>query len=291
MRDLMFLWKESDRWIAQAPYGPMGEGASQELALAALRVALLERPRRKPERESLLDEILRTDRAELARRRTQDVEDIGLDRCLHISLAAFESMLDRQFPRVAPESPMGAIQEYPYSSFFRRQRIIEITSARYELEAGVLPFGGSFGLFSFDGEQLLCLNRQVENLQRLFEREQRPIDEADPSDLAQLVAEAAGRRVNNAHKLVTADALEQLESDGYELDRSELARIRTAIVPASVSSDADGWVLRFTTVWGWMHELQEVFSWQVGFSRSFQLDVQQRSLSKRIFVRVPLIQY
>lgn len=293
--ELFLLWNESGRWIAQAPYGPRGQGATEEAAVAELKQALLSKNRsqlRGASREFYLSTIER-------------IEKVCLDDCLYLSLFAFEFLMDRHVPRSprsylwgmdGREPPLGTIYAYPHGSFFRRQRILSIGSARYDLEARSLPTGGSWGTFCFDGVHLLCLNRRIDNLQAIFKLEQRPIDEADPRELARLVAESVGRAGNGAHELITADKLEEMASDryplsGYRLKRRTLARISGKIIPASISETERGWILSFTTIRGFMHELQEVISWNVGFSKSFDLDVHRTRLCKRIFSRVPAVIY
>jgi hypothetical protein len=191
---------------------------------------------------------------------------------------------------------LGAPRPRP-SAFFRRHVLFTVSGSR-----GVLPFpalpAGSWATFAFDGAELALLSPGDDSFARLLRREARPLEEAEPAELAQLVCDfALPRPPTHRHVVLRAAAdLETFTLDrlgGYEVDRRELARARPAIEPPSVTAlDEGGWSIAFTTVLGWMHELDDLGLEAIWVEPDFSLNVgPRRVLSARIFKRLPGLRY
>ncbi|MEZ4278437.1 MAG: hypothetical protein R3F21_02325 [Myxococcota bacterium] len=304
MGGLAFLWHESDGWHAQRPLGPTGIGASRDDALADLRAALHD-PQRSSDREPVSEVSLVPGRVEqqapeqARRERTRSIDDLDIEQCLLISPDAFESMLAQQCPLAThfPTGPafsqhaVGALYDWPIgSSFFRRSRILQVSSTRYALEfrSSWLPVG--FGVFAFDGNRLLALHRRTENLRVVLSAEQRRLDEADPEDMARFLAGNLGDDGMLRHDLVTLDSLHQMEASGeYLLDPHELWRIASALAPASIEAHAGGWTVGFASLFGWSVEKQVVVDWRIDVSRRFEVTARKRIVSERIFRSTPIV--
>ena len=301
MRDLVFLSvDEGGVWTAEDPACGSAQGHSAEDALGELKSLRL-----RSLRQSLKGISLEGVEDHLANR-SQEIETFTVDRCLPVALARFERALNEQFPnepapwwrrlfsKVMPIQVYRVV-EHASSSLFQRVRVLEITSPGFRLETLIMPGGGSIGLFSFHGSELRCLNRRIENLEKTLRTEGNPIGSFDPTLLAQLVSEALGRRGNHWHKVVSVDALEEMEREslfggGYELNRSELDRVH-ASVHAPLVRTAGNWALSFCTVGGWMHHIQELTVWSVEVSREFEVTVTQKTLSRKIFSKTPEVIY
>jgi hypothetical protein len=195
-----------------------------------------------------------------------------------------------------PRPQLGAPQPRP-SAFFRRHVLFTVHGSRGVLPSPALP-AGSWGTFAFDGAELALLSPDDGSFTRLLRREARPLDEAEPVELAQLVCDLGLPRPPT-HRHVVLRAAAELESftlgrlTGYEVDRRELARARPFIDPPSiVALDEGGWSIAFTTVLGWMHELDDLGVESIWVEPDFTLNIgARRVLSERIFKRLPGVIY
>ena len=234
------------------------------------------------------------------------VENMSVERCVPVSRSSFNQALNQAVPpkprrgwwpfsRDPKPLTVSRVREFPHGAFFRRNRLVYVECPQYGLEIMRMPGGGSIGLFAFDGEVLRCLNRRSDHLREVLRIEGRPPNLATPADLAHLVADVLGRQGNNGHEVVTAESLEQREGrekigGGYEIDRVEFERVLPGLTPPVISAE-DGWLLKFVTLSGWMHRTQTLEAWQVSVSEDYQLEVERKVLTDRIFTRVPDVIY
>lgn len=312
---LAFLWLERGAWHAELPYGPAGSGATPADALDALHEAQLER-RRKVERrppspppDEATARLLATQHEstpDATRSVPYEIERIGLDDCLLIAPDAFAALLAEQCERRTPRElravreisrmfgheeprPVSRLSAHPASGWLRRHRILWVNSQLYDLPISSHWTPERSGLFAFDGSTLLRLEESVAALQTMLQAEQPDLEAVDPSDIANLVAEAVGRRGDEHHTLATVDSLERMEEPGwYVLDRRELARI-SPLPEASLETSPEGWILQFATRFGHLGMDDEVYEWRVAFSRRFEVEIRLDLLSSRIFESRPLV--
>lgn len=184
--------------------------------------------------------------------------------------------------------------------FFRRHALFHVHG-----ETGLLPLvslpHGSWGIFSTNGLDLSLLRPGDGSLSELLRRERRPLEEASPAELAQLVCDALlARKPAHRHVLVESPAqladphFVELGTPGtYVVDERQLQRVTGDVRAPSLEADgAGGFRLRFTTAWGWMHDVRELGSEEVTISNDFELHVADRKvLAKRIFRKVPDLRY
>ena len=78
----------------------------------------------------------------------------------------------------------------------------------------------------------------------------------------------------------------------YEVDPAEWQAVSTDIVPFRFTGDAErGWELEFTSLFGWMHECNQLVRHRHVIAPDFEVTLNSTLLSKRIFRRVPSIIY
>jgi hypothetical protein len=181
-------------------------------------------------------------------------------------------------------------------SFFRAHTIFRVSGERDLFPFPTLP-AGSFGLLATNGSSITLLHPLDDSLQELFRAEQRPLNEAAPQSLAQFICDVRfSSRCARHAVLANAEALRTFpsrERSGYLLDSREWARVCNDIAPPAVQTRADGSSrLTFTSLFGWMHELQNLGTEQLDISRDFRIVRRdRRTLSDRIFSSVPHVRY
>jgi hypothetical protein len=196
-------------------------------------------------------------------------------------------------------APVGALQPRP-SAFFRRHVLFTASAGRDVLPFVSLP-AGSWGVVAFDGSELTLLSPADDAFERLLRREARPLDEASPMELAQLLCDARlPRPSSHRHAVVSTPA--DVESfgggrlgrfGGYRVAAAELRRAGPSIEPPAISAlDQGGWSITFTTLTGWMHELDNLGLESIWVEPDFTLTIgDRRVLSDRIFERMPGVRY
>jgi hypothetical protein len=185
------------------------------------------------------------------------------------------------------------------STFFERHVLFTVFG-----EGGLLPCsslsGGSWGVFAWDGSDMHLLAPDGEALGRVLRAEAKPLDAADPSELAQLICDVLlGRKPACGHTVVRDRAAlahfgdKAFREGAYIADLPILDRIAKSIVAPSIEpSDDGGWVLRFTTAWGWMHRRGEVGIETIRIAPDFTITAQPRQiLAPKIFRKLPELAY
>jgi hypothetical protein len=208
------------------------------------------------------------------------------------------------FGDAEPDEPFIGVATGIDCGFFRRHGLFSAIASRDVLPFPALP-SGSWGIFATDERQnLRLLKPDDDSVSALLLAEARPLDEAAPHDLAQVICDIWLRRATYRHSVVTdSAALENFGDGAYAVDRAELAKVAPAFRPPSIqvvatvgdtyreSSNAH-WRLEFTTAYGWMHDQQELGVETIDVSSRFSLSrSKRRVLSKRIFARTPNVRY
>ena len=193
----------------------------------------------------------------------------------------------RWLPRLTNYDPTVCdVRPVEDEGFFQKHALLEVQVEGSFLEWHPLPSATSGGLFAWDGNDLLYLNRgHKRNLELVLQSEARPLNEADPHALAGILAEAL-LRVGNADHVVlrTPDDLETALGVPYALDEAEFSRVSKLIRPPVLTGDSGaGWLLTFWTLHGWMHEKRTVSWHECAFSPSFSMTHRQQVISKSIF--------
>lgn len=181
--------------------------------------------------------------------------------------------------------------------FIRRQLLFTVLG-----EMGLFPYRAlpsrSWGIFAADGGELFLLEPEPSSLSALLAREGRPLDEGDPTDLAQLFclillsgAHSSGHDVVQSPNHLRAYTWNGLE--GYRVNEASLQSVANQIVPPSIRGTVhEGWTLEFATVAGWMHETNELGIERFAIAPDFNVSRSaRRILHNRIFSETPHIMY
>jgi len=300
MKNYAYLSQNEDgTWTVEDHHGFPAQGSTREGALEELKKAV---------REFAKSESYKQPSKDAYRWLIEEVEALTLDDCLSISKRAFEHAVTERIKVsdnhksacAGSESVLiSSVEPFPSGGFFSRHRLLRVFSPGDALETATLPNGGSFGFFAFDGKTLRCLNRNARELEKVFRIEGRSIRDGDPDALAKVIGESLGRRGNAGHHLIRLDDLEQMETGGwlhyggrYCVDTAEFDRIKDRMHTAKIeNSEAEGWVVRFSTLSGWMHNLQRVIVWRLRFWPNFEFTCEQDVLTERFFAEVPNFSY
>jgi hypothetical protein len=199
----------------------------------------------------------------------------------------FERPKPRWLPRLTNYDPtVCAVRPVDDQGFFQKHALLEVEVEGSFLEWHPLPSATSGGLFAWDGKDLLYLNRgHQQNFEFVLRSEARPLHQADPYALAAVLAEALLRVGNDDHVVLrTPDDMETALWVSYELDEAEFSRVSKLIRPPVITGDSGaGWLLRFWTLHGWMHEKRTVSWHECAFSPSFSITHRQHVVSRSIF--------
>lgn len=208
------------------------------------------------------------------------------------------SRLARLFgARVQWDYRIGDLIPLEEAGFFKTQRVFIAYGETDLLPHRCLP-NGSLGYFAFDGRVVRMIGRSLPSLSKLFAAERRPLQEADPVPLAQFICDVALPRDGSGHSVVAA--VEDIEQFGrsdsfggdYRVNRVKLDRVRDLIEPPAVLPHERGWTLRFTTLYGWMHEKQELGVERLEVSPMFEFQRSDRQvLARGIFAGTPSVIY
>lgn len=181
--------------------------------------------------------------------------------------------------------------------FLIRHRLFSVDGEDGLLPLPALP-SGSWGIFVTDGDTLQLLEPETGSLSSLLARENRPLDQGDPADVARLfsLVLVTGREPTHHEIVASADEIRQFRwglMDGYQADDTALRLVEHMIVPPAIGeSPTGGWILTFTTVAGWMHELYELGVETFEISGQFTVVRHPRQiLHPRIFQKVPGVLY
>jgi hypothetical protein len=193
-----------------------------------------------------------------------------------------------------------AIEPFPDRGFFVHSRIVRLITSSGLLEGRILPSGGSFGLFSISPggpDGFRYLQRRPAHLSAVLAYEARPLTNDHAEMLASLIAEALGRQGNYSHHVLrTPDHLldygDEPDRRYYEVDPDELRRVRPALIAPTVRDAADGgWTLAYCTLYGWMHNVGTLIRHEHRIAPDYRITSEQRTLSQRIFRRMPAFRY
>jgi hypothetical protein len=207
----------------------------------------------------------------------------------------FQRPKPRWLPRLTNYDPtVCAVRPVDDQGFFQKHALLKVGVEGSFLEWHPLPSATSYGLFAWDGSDLLYLNRgHQQNFEFVLRSEARPLHEADPHALAVILAEALLRVGNDDHVVLrTPDDMETALWVSYELNEAEFGRVSKLIRPALLTGDsAAGWLLRFWTLHGWMHEKRTVSRHECAFSPSFSMTHREHVVSTSIFSTILSVRY
>lgn len=189
------------------------------------------------------------------------------------------------------------------AEFLHSSAVFEVNVAGDLLETRMLPSGGSSGIFALGRRGFSYLTRRHAAVEALFGEERPNLQEADASQLAQMLAATLWQK-ENAHITVlsSAAALKDFGRDPdrhYELDDAEFLRVREQLTPPTlVRSTADtyrgsntAFLLTFCGVYGWMHQQDLLLKISVEISDVYRLTINELVLSKQIFSSMPVFRY
>jgi hypothetical protein len=203
---------------------------------------------------------------------------------------------------------LGADPEFHYdvatpqrrrSTFFERHVLCTVFGEHGLLPGSSLP-GGSWGVFAWDGSALHLLAPGDDSFARVLRAEDKPLAAADADELAQLISDVLlGRKPACGHTVVSDRAAlanfgdKAFRKGAYIADLPVLDRIASAIVAPRIDPQADGgWLLQFTTAWGWMHRRGEVGVETIRIGADYALEVlPRRVLAPKIFRKLPELRY
>lgn len=182
-------------------------------------------------------------------------------------------------------------------TFFVRHSIFTVLA-----EYGLLPFTalptGSWGYFASTGESIILIRPSDDSLPSLLRCEARDLCEGDPRWMGQFLCDIQFSPNCLNHVVVAnADAIstfaQNVPDGGYVLDEGEFERTRHSIpAPHICKTQAGGWRLTFASLYGWMHDVQELGVEQIEISSDYRISGRGRTkLSRRMFLEVPYIRY
>lgn len=183
--------------------------------------------------------------------------------------------------------------------FFVEHRVFSVSGERELLPFSALP-SGSWGLFSIGPEGIERLGPRDGSLTRLLRAEGRPLHEGDSLGLVRLICRLELSENVSDHTIVRGeDHLRHFGPAsepwlGYEVDEAQLRRARARLRPLSIEPLADegGWSVQFTSVYGWMHEKEELGLESLLVSPDYVITRQERIvISQRIFSKTPSFMY
>jgi hypothetical protein len=189
---------------------------------------------------------------------------------------------------------INAAYRFNDRGFFRYQTIYILDVSGVMLSHRVLPIGGSVGTFAWDGSHLLRLTReQPDNLRTALAREGRPLDEADPHAMAELLAEVllSGQNYHH-HVLHSAGQLREGAYSSYGLKEAEWSRLSGTIFPPTITRKAEqGWAIECWTLYGWMHNTNSVVHCQFRVSLTYAVQPIWNVACDELFASIPQITY
>jgi hypothetical protein len=221
--------------------------------------------------------------------------------------ALIENLLKTQF-RQPPSSLMGKFEDWEYkvrrvdvvddSGFFQHNKILRIVVSGNILSTRILPSGGSLELFAYDGKNLISLNSK-KNMSSVLRSENRPLEEAKPTFLASLFCQTILGHGDYVQDLIssTDDVLKFENGEGlfrgnYKVDQEELKKCADKIIPVTLVGDhKSGWTIRFSTLQGYMHELNTICNYEISILPDYDITVKENVLSEKIFSKIPKIMY
>lgn len=217
--------------------------------------------------------------------------------------------------------PIVRMERFTDEGFFEPALVLTVVVDGLILEGHILPGGSSFGLFALCTTGCHYMQRQPAALTALLSSSGRPLSNCDPLVLARLYAEALLRRDNVSHVILTGeDALlryEQGDLGGYQVEPTELRRVGdrgAQLLPPTLTrarpqqetrgaagihaavgpyrENDSGWVLRFSSLSGWMHEKGTLMQHEVLIGADYAIRARPaRVLSRHIFRQMPAVKY
>ena len=194
---------------------------------------------------------------------------------------------------------VNRIVAFRHGTFFRRSCVFWVHADDHLLEGCPLPSSHSYGLFALGPSGLRYLHRRPDQVAALLHDEKRPLEEADPTALAWLLAETLARQGNNSHDVIgSPDEVARYDGGrrgfggGYVLDPMEWECVESEVAPPTIERDGQqGWRLRFCALAGWMHAKSSLIRHRFLVRSNFTIEHQQDVLSSAIFSSLPHLVY
>jgi hypothetical protein len=205
-------------------------------------------------------------------------------------------LIAQQFPRPAPrwlprltnyDPTVCSIHVMDDRGLLQKHILVEVRVEGSFLDQHMLPSSSSFGLFAWDRSNLRYLNRgNWHNLELVLAAEAHPLDVVDPYVLAELCAQGPLVVHGGTHKVLRTpeDMKPKQTSVTYKLNEPEFERVSALVhAPRLTGNPQCGWLLRFWTMHGWMHEKKALTCQEVQFSTDFTIQHREQVLSTSIF--------
>ncbi len=166
----------------------------------------------------------------------------------------------------------------------------------FELQHSVFPTFTAYGIFAFDGEKLLYLSQNPQNLEKLLD--QNHIiwkSDVSPRSLAELFSLTQVDHDNR--KCYLLDSSEDIlkfgkKEEGYVVNKNKLKKISSVITKPHWEAKNNSKCLIYYCLWGWMHEKQTVKQVKVDFDRKTSaFTINQETMEDNVFDQVPGIEY
>lgn len=183
-----------------------------------------------------------------------------------------------------------------FGSLFQKQVVFAAMGGR-DLLPWPCPPNGTFGYLAYDGATLWLLSPSTEAVEAVLRHEGRPLDGANAVTLADFICAIAFRPGSDGHTIIeSAEEIEHFSWDGlddYQVEPEEFEHCRPEIrAPRLAVEPTHGWRLEFTSVYGWMHEKQELGQEEISISADYHITRKpRRVLSSHIFCRTPMALY
>lgn len=227
-----------------------------------------------------------------------------------------QRFLDEAFPPPAPPGTLrGRIREflvpprnrptlasYPFEPIdlggdLPGVAIFRATVEGDHLQRRRLPSGTTFGVLSYDGSRIRLHSRETAASTRdLLRAANRDLAGFRASAFADFLFEVF--LAEGATSSTVLPSLERLrayaEGEGsYEFEAEALAAVEEGFVAPEIAGDADaGWRVRFSTLRGWMHEVNDAGLETFRVDPSFEVTHEGRTpLANPLFATVPRLAY
>ena len=181
-----------------------------------------------------------------------------------------------------------------YGKFFKKSSLFFGHSPALKLHHTVLPDGGYFGLFAFDGTRITELTPEAPDaVAAVLKAEGQSAFGMPARTLAEFLSDAISWKGFHQPQVIDSEATilgaeacrPPFECFGgkFTVDRTELEKYRSRLeAPTATGDPKSGWTIRYVTIVG-----RELTAWTCRIDSAWSLRVTSETLSSHVFEAVP----
>jgi len=187
---------------------------------------------------------------------------------------------------------------------FNNYQLINITAYHSGLEDPflehpMLPTGGSWGTFAYDGKHLIYLSQSKDNLEKILTQEKIiGNSKINPEALAKIIIMTLIDKLTRFNELIQSPqgilSYEKYKGTAtdYKVDRQKLKKLKKKIKPPFWKDSGNKKILTFFCLSGWMHKKNTINKFTVSFDKNSSiLEIKKETLVDKIFNKIPSIMY